>query len=64
MSGWRVWLAFEVRPGVTKTSQQDMTDHWRALAESCLNSKGKLDAKEFDRWVELIVEYSHLRGEA
>jgi hypothetical protein len=64
MSGWRVWFAFEARPGVTKTSLQDMTDYWRGLAESCLNHEGKLDAKEFDRWVELIVEHSHLRAEA
>jgi hypothetical protein len=64
MSGWRVWFAFEVKPGVTNTSMQDRSDHWRGLAESCRNVDGKIDATEYNHWLEIIVEYSHLWGEA
>ena len=64
MTGWRVWFAFEAKPGVTITSTQDMSGHWRGLVETCLNADGTLDAEEFDRWVQLITDHSHLRGEA
>ena len=62
MSGWRVWFAFEVRPGVTRTSQQDLREHWRGLAAACRQPDGKLDAAEYDRWLECMVEHAHLWG--
>lgn len=62
--GWRVWLAFEARPGITSVSTQDRSRHWRGLAEACRGSDGKLDVVEFDHWLTLLVEHAHLWGEA
>jgi hypothetical protein len=47
MSDWRVWLAFEVRPGITSTSVQDKSEHWRGLAEA--------RRVEFDRWLTCLL---------
>lgn len=64
MNGWRVWFAFEVKPGITNTSVQDRSDHWRGLAEACRGSNGKIDPDEYDRWLTCFVDHSHLWGEA
>lgn len=64
MSGWRVWFAFEARPGVTSTSVQDKSDHWRGLAEACRGSDGKIDPVEFDHWMRCLIEHGHLWGYA
>jgi hypothetical protein len=64
MSGWRVWLAFERRPGITIDFGQDRALHWRELAESCRGSDGKIDAVEFDRWMTVMIELGHLWGYA
>lgn len=64
MSGWRVWLAFEVKPGITITATQDKSEHWRQLAAACRDPSGKIDAAEFDRWLTCFVEHAHLWGEA
>ena len=63
-SGWRVWLAFEVRPGITITSTQDRSEHWRQLANACRGSDGKIDEVEFDYWINCLVEHAHLWGHA
>lgn len=55
--GWRAWLAFEARPGITLSSTRE-TD-FRALIESCRGPDGKVDAVECERWVDLVVDYSH-----
>lgn len=62
--GWRVWLAFESKPGVTMTQNLDLRAHWRSLAESCRSADGKVDAQLFDHWFTLIVEHSHFWGYA
>jgi len=62
MAGWRVWFAFEARPGITITSTQDRSDHWRGLVKACRGSDGKLDMNEY--WLDLLVEHAHLWGEA
>jgi len=64
MNGWRVWFAFEVKPGITITSTQDKSEHWRRLADGCRGSNGKIDADEFDRWLNCFIEHAHLWGEA
>lgn len=64
MNGWRVWLAFEVRPGITITSTHDRSKHWKALAEACRGPSGAIDPIEFDRWLTCFVEYAYLWGEA
>ncbi len=64
MAGWRVWLAFEARPGVSRYSGHDMTDHWRGLYDACRRPDGKVDAIEFDRWMTLMIEHGHARGAA
>lgn len=64
MAGWRVWFAFEVKPGVTNTSVQDRSEHWRGLAEACRGPNGKIDPIEYDRWLTCLVEYAHAWGEA
>lgn len=64
MSGWRVWFAFEVGPGVTKTSMQDLSNHWRGLLATCRGVDGKVDVPEYERWLDLIVDYAHLWGDA
>lgn len=61
---WRVWLAFEVRPGITIQSTQDKSEHWRGLAESCRGPDGKIDADAFDGWLACFIEHAHLWGEA
>jgi hypothetical protein len=63
-SGWRVWFAFETRPGITNTSAQDRSAHWHVLADSCRGSDGKIDAVEFDRWLTCFIEHAHLWGNA
>lgn len=60
MPGWRVWLAFEVRPGVT--SDLDLTEHWRGLCDSCRRADGKVDAIEYDRWMRVLLENRHVWG--
>ncbi len=62
-TGWRVWLAFEVRPGITDTGR-DMTALWRSLADSCRRPDGTVDHIEFDRWMNCIVEHTYLWGTA
>jgi hypothetical protein len=64
VNGWRVWLAFEVKPGITITSTQDKSDHWRGLAEACRGVDGLIDARDFDRWLTCLIEHAHLWGEA
>lgn len=64
MTGWRAWLAFELRPGVTRASVRDLSGHWRGLRKSCRGDDGKFDAAEYTRWLDLIVEHSHLLGDA
>jgi hypothetical protein len=64
MTGWRFWFAFEVRPGITKTSTQDRSEHWRCLAEACRGSNGAIDPDEFDRWMTCFIEHAHLWGDA
>jgi hypothetical protein len=64
VSGWRVWLAFEVKPGVTGTSVQDRSEHWRGLAEASRGSDGKIDPVEFDRWLTCLLDHAHLWGRA
>jgi len=64
MTGWRVWFAFEVKPGITITSMQDRSAHWRGLAEACRGVSGKIDPAEFDHWLTCLVEHAHLWGEA
>lgn len=74
MTGWRVWLAFEVRPGVSRERGRS-PEFWRALAVSCRSdddpltaalrgSSGGIDAAEFERWMSLIVEHGHLWASA
>ena len=62
--GWRVWFAFEVRPGITITSTQDNSEHWRGLAEACRKADGKINVEEFDHWLTCLVEHAHLWGQA
>ena len=64
MNGWRVWFAFEVKPGITITSTQDKSEHWRALAHACRGADGAINAVEFDRWLTCFVEHAHLWDEA
>jgi hypothetical protein len=64
LNGWRVWFAFEVKPGITITSTQDKSEHWRGLANACRKSDGKIDAVEFDHWLTCFVEHAHLWGQA
>ncbi len=63
-NGWRVWFAFEARPGVTNTSEQDRSEHWKGLAKACRGSDGKIDAVEFDYWLTCFIEHAHLWGQA
>lgn len=46
---WRVWRAFEDEP------QRDNRELWRALAEACRDRNGKIDAAEFEHWLDVIV---------
>lgn len=64
MSGWRVWFAFEVKPGVTVTSQQDHSELWGKLAESCRDASGMINAVEYDKWLTCFIEHAHLWGQA
>lgn len=63
-TGWRYWFAFETRPGVMIASGIDLAKHWRALADSCRGTDGKLDKVEYSSLVEFLVEHSHLWGRA
>ncbi len=58
-----MWLAFEVRPGMTN-SGQDKTALWRSLADACRRSDGTVDHIEFDRWMTCLVEHHYLWGSA
>lgn len=64
MSGWRVWFAFELRPGMTLVSVKNLTHIWQALAESCLDKDGKLRVKEYEHWVTCILDNCHIWGQA
>lgn len=64
MNGWRAWLAFEVRPGITILAIQDRSAHWRGLAEACRGPNGQIDPDAFDYWLTCLVEHAHLWGEA
>lgn len=64
MTGWRVWFAFEIRPGVTRAAADDRSATWRGLADSCRDASGKIDAAEFGRWLDCLVEHGHLWGTA
>lgn len=55
---WRVWTAFESRP------LPDRTEHYRGLSKSCRRADGQLDVDEYTRWVDVLVEYGHLSGDA
>jgi len=55
MAGWRVWFAFEARPGITITSTQDRSDHWRGLVKACRGSDGKLSMHV--RWKRSTGDY-------
>ena len=61
---WRVWLAFETRPGITITSMQDKTTLWRSLVEACRDSSGRINRDEYMYWMTFLVEHAHLWGEA
>jgi hypothetical protein len=63
-TGWRVWLAFEVRPGITAGALRDDRALWRPLAASCRTPDGKLDATEFDRWLDCLTDRPHAWGHA
>jgi len=62
--GWRVWLAFEVRPGITAASTADRSAIWRGLAESCRGVDGKIDSAEFARWLDVLTEHVYLWASA
>lgn len=64
MSGWRCWLAFEVRPGITRRAPQDGVVRSRALFESCRLPDGRIDPTEFARWTDVLVEYGYQWGQA
>lgn len=64
LTGWRVWFAFEVRPGITTRSTQDLSEHWRGLAEACRDPDGKINGGEFNHWLDCLLEHSHLWGHA
>lgn len=57
---WRVWLAFEVRPGVSAWSLRDDTDLYRALRGACRRPNGKLDVQEYERWLDWFFDNAHL----
>lgn len=60
MAGWRVWFAFEVRPGITKHSTLDLSEHCRGLRALCRKPNGKIDVEEYLRWLDLLMDHSHL----
>jgi hypothetical protein len=62
--GWRVWFAFEAKPGITITSTQDHSEHWRQLAEACRGPDGAINTDEFNRWLDVLIGHAHLWGEA
>jgi hypothetical protein len=62
--GWRVWLAFEAKPGIARAEARDRRGHWRGLNDACTGDDGRVDATEFDRWMTLMVEYVHLWADA
>lgn len=64
MSGWRVWQAFEVRPGVTTASLRDDGDLFRSLSSTCRKADRKIDAADYGMWLDLLIEHSHLWGQA
>lgn len=59
---WRVWLAFETRPGITRDSIN--SGHWKALAGACRLPNGKINLAEFEYWRDCFVDNSHLWGQA
>lgn len=61
---WRVWLAFEVRPGITVASTADRSEIWRGLAESCRGTDGRIDSSEFARWLDVLTERVNLWASA
>jgi hypothetical protein len=34
------------------------------LSKSCRRADGQLDVDEYTRWVDVLVEYGHLSGDA
>lgn len=59
MIRWRYWFAFETRPGVRRGTEDDRSAHWRALAASCRKPNGRLDAAEYDSWLEFLIDREH-----
>lgn len=59
MSGWRVWFAFESRPGVMVGSGGRSPEYWYALLDVCRKADGSLDHAEYMRWMELVIETGH-----
>jgi len=57
---WRVWLAFEVKPGITRTH----VSHWRALTEACRGADGMVDRAEREYWAAFLIDNVHMWGEA
>lgn len=50
----RCWFAFEVRPG--ERDQTDRSEHWRALAHACRDADGKVNADEFNTWLQVMID--------
>jgi len=61
--GWRVWLAFEVRPGITAAFTADRSI-WRGLVESRRGADGKIDSAEFARWLDVLTDRVYLWASA
>lgn len=61
---WRVWLAFEMAPGISTCSSRDRSEHYRNLYAACRGSNDKIDLVEFEHWLDVMVQYAHLWGEA
>lgn len=61
---WRVWFAFEAKPGVPVSNSKNRTHLWGALAESCRGSNGKIDPVEYDCWLQCFIDHEHLWGDA
>jgi hypothetical protein len=61
---WRVWFAFEVRPGITIGTGRDRSEHWTQLAKACRGADGKIDIVEFNHWLDILMEREHVWGNA
>lgn len=64
MTSWRVWFAFEARPGITIASTHEHPGLWEALVEACRRADGSIDCDEYDCWMACLIKHSHLWGAA